>query len=172
MNFDEMLDELYCCQEVKLTKKEKSILKALKENENCEYYDLLDLLDYKPSKFNKHLEFLVCCGFVDFKEDDTLSITEEGEKFLAMSKKEKKDNKKLLKFIESLSEDEIEEFKKTFEEVSDEDCCCCCDDGKDECCCCGDDKDECCCEDECCCNDDSKECCCKETEDNCCCCKD
>ena len=117
-DFEEVLNELYCCEDVKLSKKEKEIVKFLNEVGSTDIYDLMEVLDYKPSSFYKHMDILEVVGFIAYSDDEsTVSLTELGKQYLLTGKKEHKQNRKFLKFLESLSEEELENFKKTFEET-------------------------------------------------------
>lgn len=118
-DFEKVLNELYCCEDVKLSKKEKEIIKFLNEVGSVDIYDLMETMDYKPSSFYKHIDILEVLGFIAYSDDETMiELTQLGKQYLLTGKKEHKQNKKFLKFLESLSDEELEDLRKTFEELS------------------------------------------------------
>ena len=117
-NFEKMLEELKTIQEIKVSKKEKKIIGFLKEFGHLGFYDLLEYLDIKPSRLDKHLLKLLDNGLVDFNEEmDDISLTELAETYLSTTKADRKADKKFLKTVESLNEEELKELQDCFDEV-------------------------------------------------------
>ena len=109
--------------EIELKKKEKKILRALFEYDDMDFYSLCEWLDMKPSKLDECLDVLDCFELIDYEaSDDALLIrlTPMGERLCGTSKKEKKADKQLMKFLASLSDEELEEFCDMCTEVLDE----------------------------------------------------
>lgn len=117
-DFEKMLEELRAIEQIKLSKKEKKIIGFLKEDGHLGFYDLLEYLDIKPSRLDKHLLKLVEYGLVNINEDmDDISLTELAEAYLSTTKADRKTDKKFLKTIESLNEEELEELEACFDEA-------------------------------------------------------
>ncbi len=118
--FKEMIDELFCA-DIKLSKKEKEILNVLETEGALNFYDLMEIVDIKPSRFNKHFFLLEGFGFVTFDEETEITgITVLGEKALQVTKKGRKQKRKMLDLINSFNDEELEEFKQLFEETVSE----------------------------------------------------
>ena len=93
------------------TDDEKKIIKGLERDGAAEFLDFCDRYNLKPGKAKKAIKRLVEMGAVEF-EDDVVSITPIAVKYLHTTKKERKSAKKFHKFIDALSEKELDEFMK------------------------------------------------------------
>ena len=90
---------------------EKKVVKGLERDGSATFLDFCDRFDLKPGKAKKVIKSLVQKGAVEF-EDDVVTITPAAVKYLHTTKKERKNAKKFHKFIDALSEKELDEFMK------------------------------------------------------------
>lgn len=123
--------------DIKLTKKEKKILRAIYEYDDMDFYSLCEWFDMRPSKLDKCLDMLDCYGLIDYMDtEDALVIipTPLGDRLCGTSKTEKKADKQLRKFLNQLNEDELMDFCEMCTDVLDiEEGVCECPDNCDEC---------------------------------------
>ena len=112
----EKLEEAYALfnlvPELDLGKREKKVLRTISEFEFMDFYGLCDWLDLKPSKLDESLCVLDCLGLIDYdgEEEDYIVLSPLGERYMGTSKSEKKADKKLREFLDSLTEEELQEF--------------------------------------------------------------
>ena len=93
------------------TDEEKKIIKGLERDGATEFLDFCDRYNLKPGKAKKTIKKLAEIGAVEF-EDDIVNITPVAVRYLHTTKKERKSAKKFCKFIDALSEKELDEFMK------------------------------------------------------------
>lgn len=90
---------------------EKEIIKDLDELPYVNFLDFCDNYDLKPSEAKEILNNLVEKGAVNY-QDDKISLTNEAIKYTHTSKEQRKSEKKFRKFVDALSEKDLDDFMK------------------------------------------------------------
>ena len=92
---------------------EKDILDVISQIEDAGFYDLCECFDMKPSKMEKYLTDLEDQGLVEYMDAaGKVYLTDLACRYLEESGKDTKSQRKFRKFIECLSEEELDEFVK------------------------------------------------------------
>jgi DNA-binding MarR family transcriptional regulator len=92
---------------------EKDILDVISQIEDAGVYDLCECFDMKPSKMEKYLTDLEDQGLVEYMDAaGKVYLTDLACRYLEVSGKDTKSQRKFRKFIECLSEEELDEFVK------------------------------------------------------------
>ena len=99
---------------VKLSDKEKALIEAIESlrmaDENADFYSVCNIMDVRPSKLDKIVSDAVVKGIADIGEDSFLCVTDVGYKSLCTGKKDRKEEKKFMRFLECLSTQELKDF--------------------------------------------------------------
>ena len=92
---------------------EKDIMDVISQIEDAGFYDLCECFDMKPSKMEKYLTDLEDQGLVEYMDAaGKVYLTDLACRYLEESGKDTKSQRKFRKFIECLSEEELDEFVK------------------------------------------------------------
>ena len=120
--YAEALDKFGLLPNFEFTKKEKKIAKYLNKNGSADILTISDALEIKPDKTHELIERLVNKGAVIVDEDEVAYLTPLALRYFLVEKQEKKSAKKFYRFLDALSEKELDEFLKlvgSFEVVPD-----------------------------------------------------
>lgn len=90
---------------------EKKIVKSLGKDGVIDFLDFCDRYDLKPGKAKKVIDSLVAKGAIEFQNDE-ISLTPSCVAYLHTTKKQRKSAKKFRKFVDALSEKDLDEFMK------------------------------------------------------------
>lgn len=102
---------------LKLSGFERDIIDVIEQLEEPGFYDLCECFDLKPSKMEKELIRLEEKGLVVYMDAaGKVYLTDIAERYILNLKKESKSEKKLRAFIESLNDEETEEFLRLCDE--------------------------------------------------------
>lgn len=92
---------------------DKDILDVISQIEDPGFYDLCECFDMKPSKMEKYLLDLEEQGLVEYLDAaGKVELTELAYRYLEAGGKDTKSQRKFRKFIECLTEEELDEFMK------------------------------------------------------------
>lgn len=106
--------------EVELSKKDKKILKMICCLGESDFFTVLDCLDMRPSKLDKHIARLEELGLVDFDdEEDMVYITDAGAAYALKNGDERKEDKRFRKFLASLTPEEVDDFVKMYSDLTE-----------------------------------------------------
>lgn len=102
---------------LKLSDFERDVLDVIEQLKEPGFYDLCECFDLKPSKMEKKLLKLEEKGLVVYMDAaGKVLLTDIAERYIVSYKKESKSEKKLRAFIESLNDEETEEFLQLVDE--------------------------------------------------------
>ena len=102
---------------LKLSGFERDVLDVIEQLKEPGFYDLCECFDLKPSKMEKELLKLEEKGLVVYMDAaGKVLLTDIAERYILNYKKESKSEKKLRAFIESLNDEETEEFLQLVDE--------------------------------------------------------
>lgn len=105
----EVLERFGLLPKFDFTKKEKKIVKYLKECGSSDLIAMADALDMKPAKVKKILARLVDKGAVEVILEE-VRLTSLALRYVHAKKEERKSAKKFYKFVDALSEKELDDF--------------------------------------------------------------
>ena len=98
----------------KFSDEEKEIIKYIDENTSVTFLTFYDKYDLKPSEAKEIIDGLIKKGAVCL-QDDNIMLTNEAIKYIHTSKEQRKSEKKFRKFIDALTEKDLDEFMKLVE---------------------------------------------------------
>lgn len=107
----EVLDKFGLLPNFDFTKKEKRVINYLKDNGSADFLTLSDATDIKPEKCHKVINHLVAKGAVEVILDE-IRLTSLALKYVHTKKEERKSAKKFYKFVDTLSDKELDDFMK------------------------------------------------------------
>jgi len=97
--------------DIEVSEDDLAIMDVISQLEDANFYDLCDCFDERPSRMDKYLLDMEEKGLLQYSEDDAvLHLTELAERYMAGRGKDTKAEKKFRKFIECLSEEELDRF--------------------------------------------------------------
>ena len=106
-----ILDKFGLLPQFDFTKKERKIVKYLGKVGPKDLLDIGDHLDYKPEKVRKVVDRLIAKGAV-IEKDNVVELTPIAIQYISTIKNEKKSAKTFYRFVDTLSEKELDEFMK------------------------------------------------------------
>lgn len=106
-----ILDKFGLLPQFDFTKKERKIVKYLGKVGPKDILDIGDALDYKPEKVRKLVDRLVGKGAV-VENGNVVELTPIALQYITTIKHEKKSAKTFYRFVDTLSEKELDEFMK------------------------------------------------------------
>lgn len=106
-----ILDKFGLLPQFDFTKKERKIVKYLGKVGPKDPLDIGDALDYKPEKVRKLVDRLVGKGAV-IENGNLVELTPIALQYITTIKHEKKSAKTFYRFVDTLSEKELDEFMK------------------------------------------------------------
>lgn len=106
-----ILDKFGLLPQFDFTKKERKIVKYLGKVGPKDILDIGDALDYKPEKVRKLVDRLVGKGAV-VENGNVVELTPIALQYISTIKHEKKSAKTFYRFVDTLSEKELDEFMK------------------------------------------------------------
>lgn len=106
-----ILDKFGLLPQFDFTKKERKIVKYLGKVGPKDPLDIGDALDYKPEKVRKLIDRLVGKGAV-VENGNLVELTPIALQYISTIKHEKKSAKTFYRFVDTLSEKELDEFMK------------------------------------------------------------
>lgn len=107
----EVLDKFGLQVNFDFSKKEKKIIKLLAAEGGKQVLDLTEIFDIKPEKAHRLVDDLVEKGALTEKEG-LIELTPASIGYVHAKKQSKKSAKKFYRFLDTLSEDDLEEFLK------------------------------------------------------------
>jgi len=107
----QILEKFGLLPNFEFTKKEKKVVKLLAQNGDMDLLSIGDALDMKPEKVTKVAAHLVEKGAASL-ENDLLRLSPLCLRYLHAKKNIRKSAKKFYRFIDALSEKEMDEFMK------------------------------------------------------------
>ena len=106
-----ILDKFGLLPQFDFTKKERKIVKYLGKVGPKDLLDIGDALDYKPEKVRKLVDRLIAKGAV-IENGNVVELTPIALQYITTIKHEKKSAKTFYRFVDTLSEKELDEFMK------------------------------------------------------------
>ena len=106
-----ILDKFGLLPQFDFTKKERKIVKYLGKVGPKDLLDIGDALDYKPEKVRKLVDRLIGKGAV-IENGNVVELTPIALQYITTIKHEKKSAKTFYRFVDTLSEKELDEFMK------------------------------------------------------------
>ena len=107
----EVLEKFGLLPEFDFSKKEKAIVKALAESGDMDLFSLGDACQFKPEKTRKVCNKLLKKGAIE-EEGDLIRLSPLALRYLHANKKIRKSAKKFYRFMDTLTEKELDEFMK------------------------------------------------------------
>ncbi len=106
-----VLDEFGLGPKLKLNDFDRDILDVMLQLEEPGFYEMCEAFDLKPSKMEKHLIRLEEKGLVEYTEAaGKVYLTDIAVRYILNYKRETKSEKLFRAFIESLNDEELDEF--------------------------------------------------------------
>ena len=107
----EVLEKFGLLPEFDFSKKEKAIVKVLAESGDMDLLSLGDACQFKPEKTRKVCNKLLKKGAIE-EEGDLIRLSPLALRYLHANKKIRKSAKKFYRFMDTLTEKELDEFMK------------------------------------------------------------
>lgn len=107
----DILDKFGMGPKIELTETERDILDVISQIDDAGFYDLCECFDMKPSKMEKRLIDLEEQGLVEYMDAaGKVRLTPISMKLLAADDDDSRAERKFRRFIESLTEEELDRF--------------------------------------------------------------
>ena len=96
---------------------DKDVIDVVSQIDDAGFYDLCECFDMRPSKMENHLLRLEDMGLVEYMDAaGKVRLTELAERYLDTDRKDTRSERKFRKFIECLTDDELEHFMRLADE--------------------------------------------------------
>lgn len=96
---------------------DKDVIDVVSQIEDAGFYDLCECFDMRPSKMENHLLRLEDMGLVEYMDAaGKVRLTELAERYLDTDRKDTRSERKFRRFIECLTDDELDHFMRLADE--------------------------------------------------------
>lgn len=113
----DVLEQFGLGPKLELSGFDKDVIDVVSQIDDAGFYDLCECFDMRPSRMENHLLRLEDMGLVEYMDAaGKVRLTELAERYLDTDRKDTRSERKFRKFIECLTDDELDHFMRLADE--------------------------------------------------------